>query len=135
MPQQISQSLSLILFDDEVEAWRTLEEYLLKKKPIAWTQPGPKRIGARRMVRELLRLAAEHLAAEIGPTIAKKLASPPPVSEFQARRAAKQVKMKLAAAKTRGRKPAKKPAKKPDPKPTQRLVWNRPWKSRTGDTE
>jgi hypothetical protein len=113
-----------MLFDEEVEAWHTLEDYILKKNLIAWSQYGVNKVSARRMIRELMRLAAEHLASDIGPEVAKKLAfSVPTLSRSTMPKKAK------AVAKARGRKPAE----KPEPKPTHRIAWNRPWKRRPGD--
>ncbi len=127
MPLQISKCIGVMLLDEEVEAWQTLEAYLLKKKVIDLSQLGTKKVGARRMIRELLRLAAEHVAAEIGPKVAEKLSAPAPMPPRKYRNFA-QSKAKPVA-KARGRKPAK----KPDPKPTHRIAWDRPWGSRAGD--
>ncbi len=131
MPRQVSKCITVMLFDDEVEAWQILQGYLLQKANRSdWSQPNDKKVTTRRMIRELMRLAAEHVAVEIGPEIAEKLSSPPPLSDFLVRRSARQRSVKPAA-KARGRKPGK----KPDPKPTQRIHWNRRSGTRMGDAE
>lgn len=130
MPRQVSKTISAIIFDEEVQAWQILEAYLLKTKEGQLGIFGVKKISSRRMCRELLRLAAEHLKTEIGPEVAQKLAAPPALSDFLVRRSNAIQKAKLAM---KGRKP--KPVKKVASEPPPRTVWNRPWKRRPGDLE
>ena len=132
MPQQISKTIGVMLIDEEVEAWRILEAYLIKKDRIESPMPNPPKITSKRMLRELLRLAAEHLSAEIGPKVAASLASPPTIPQFLMNRAAAQRNTKPAS-KARGRKPGEKPKPVPAAKSARRVYWDRPYQHGTGD--
>ena len=135
MPQQISKTISFMLFDEEVEAWQTLENYLLKKNLITYSQVDTKKVGAKRVIRGLMQLMAEQLAAEIGPEVAEKLAIPlRHRSPGRPHRTPGPGNAKPGA-KPRGRPPVQKPKPEPEPEPTHRIAWDRPWKPRPGDAE
>ena len=122
-----------MLFDDEVEAWQALENYLLEKNLITYSQVDAKKVGAKRVIRGLMQLMTEQLAAEIGPEVAEKLAIPlRHRSPGRPRRTPEQGNAKPGA-KPRGRPPAQKPEQEPEP--THRIAWDRPWKPRPGDAE
>lgn len=137
MPQHISQSIGLTLFDEEIEAWQALEAYGLKMNWTDWSNPSATKISKRRLLRELMRMAAVQLADEIGPEIAAKLAVPPPLPDFIIRRRRRSMEFEKLQAAAKARKPAKKlaPKPKPAPKPTRRIYWNRRSKSQAGDAE
>ncbi len=129
MPMHVSKTVMFTLFDEEVEVWNALEKYAVKKKLEVLSRPDVKKVSSQRLLREILRLAAERVAAEIGPEIGQKLASPRPYYRRSA--AVRDPRTEQPAAKTRGRKPAEKaPQKTP-----RRVHWDRPWTPSPGDAE
>ena len=78
MPKQISKNLSMQLFDEEVVAWNALLNHALKKKLASAFRFGSSTTSSSRLLREILRLAAEHVATDIGPGVAASLATPRP---------------------------------------------------------
>lgn len=139
MPKHISKAIAFTLFDEEIEAWQALEAYGQKMNWTDWSSPGATKVSKRRLLRELMRMAAVQLAADIGPEIAAKLAVPPPLPDFIIRRRRRSMEYEKLQAAAKARKPAKKLAPKPKPdaesKPTRRVYWNRPRKPRAGDVE
>ncbi len=141
MPKHISKTLSITLFNEEAEAWKKLEAYLLKRRVAHPEQFDFRKPTVHLIYRDVLQFAAERLAAEIGPEVAQKLAVPPAISDFQAAREAR--KIETLAAKALATKPGvkKKAVKKVPPKPTSRTTWNGPGGrsgsvgSRSGATE
>lgn len=129
MPMHVSKTVMFTLFDEEVEVWNALEKYAVKKKLAVWTRPDVKKISRQRLLREILRLAAERVAAEIGPEIGQKLASPRPYYRRSAGVRGPQTEQ--PAAKTRGRKPAEKAPSKT----ARRIHWDRPWTPSSGEAE
>ncbi len=131
MPKQISKSLSVTLFNDEVEAWQKLEACILKRRLANPDKFDFKKPTLGVIFRDLLQIAATQLADEIGPEIAKKLASPLPIADFlkiRAERRQANLDTKALAVKSA----SKKAVKKAPSNPTPRTVWNRPQGSRSG---
>ena len=133
MPKHISKNLSITLFNDEVEAWQKVVAVILKRRLADPDKFDVKKPILGVIFRDLLQIAATHLADEIGPEIAQKLASPLPIPDFLAARQQRMQEKLDAKAKALVDKPApKNVVKKAPPKPTQRTVWNRPQGSRSG---
>lgn len=127
MPKQVSKTVTVMLFDEEVEAWEKLEAYLRQKNPEYWTHTSTQKISTRQMIRDLLRLTLKQFATELGSAdLAKKLEAPlpPPGRRPSPARPAKVAQVKLT--------PKKPPAKKPAPKSTHRIFWDRPLRTRKG---
>ena len=129
MPIHVSKTLMFNLFDEEVEVWKALEKYAVQKELLVWSRPGIPKISSQRLFREILRLAAEHVAADIGPEFAQKLASPLPYPQMGAR--GRVPLTEQPTAKTGDRKPAKKAPKQP----ARRTRWDRPWTPSPGEAE
>ena len=124
MPKHISKNLSVTLFNDEVEAWQKVEATILKRRLADPDKVDFKKPTLGVIFRDLLQIAATHLADEIGPETARKLATPLPIADFLAAR--QQRTQENLDAKALADKPAsKKAAKKAPPEPTPRTVWNR----------
>lgn len=125
-PRQISKPLSILLLNEEVEVWQALHDYAVKKKMAIWSRPNRPTVSNTRLMREILRMAAERLAQETGDeSLASKLAQPreyPPLGP-QYRRARPVVSKKSTK---------RKPKTVVDPRPTHRIYWNRPWRTRSG---
>mgnify|MGYP003390164259 CR=1 FL=1 len=136
MPKQISKSATYVLFDEEVEAWNAFEKYAVSKNMVVWSRIGSQSVSSQRVLRVILQLAAEHLAADIGPELAEKLAIPRPYPRPYSRPIARTV-TRASASKTVTKasklKAGKKGKKEKEPVPTHRIAWNRPWKSRGGN--
>ena len=134
MPKQISKTLSIQLFDEEVVAWDALLNHALKKKLAIALRPGLSTISSARILREILRLAAEHVATDIGPGVAASLAAPRPyvrtgqgaglVPRSNRNESVSQA-LKMKRAKSTGRNP--KSVEKPAVKSKVRVFWDRPW--------
>jgi len=133
MAEQAAIELGAILFNEEVVAWETLEEYFLREKIVLPYVEGSSTLPARRMLRELLRMAAAQLPTVVSPKIAESLAKPSPKGVAFSDWDKDQVK-KSANVKRSG-EPGPKAAKKPKSMPTHRVAWDRPWKPRPGVTE
>ncbi len=126
MPKQISKTLSVTLFNDEVKAWEMLGVILGKRREAQPGQPNFKKPTQGFIFRELLRIAATQLADEIGSELVKKLAEPPPVANFLADREARKIQTQAAREAAKKKAAVKKAALPKTPKPTQRVVWNLP---------
>lgn len=129
MPMHVSKTVMFTLFDEEVEVWNVLEKYAVKKQLVVWSRPDVKKVSNQRLLREIPRMAAERVAAEIGPEIVQKLASPRPY--YRRRAGVSSPRTEPPAAKTRGRKPAEKAPSKT----ARRIHWDRPWAPSPGDAE
>lgn len=124
MPRQISKSVAALLVDEEVEVWNALEQYARKRKFPVISQAGTGKVSAQRMLRVILRLAAERVADSIGEDLAKKLVAPRLIiPHWRKAKPARPVPAKP---------PGRRAAKKPTPKPTRRVHWDRPWREPRG---
>lgn len=133
MREQFSKAVGATLFDEEVVAWDALEKYFLEKKLVQPYVAGSSTLPTRRMIRELLRMAAMQLANEIGPKIALRLAEPPP--KFNSLWEQNYPRKPKPPGRNQPGKRGRKPAKKPDPMPQPRIYWNRRSGSRKGTAE
>lgn len=118
MPQQITRDLAAILCDSEVVVWEQLEKYFLEQKIVQPYVEGSTTLPTRRMLRELMRMAALQLPTVISSTLAESLAGSPPAREKPAKWDKPSV--------SKSAKP-KQIRKKGTPKPTHRIAWDRPW--------
>ena len=140
MPKQISKNLSVQLYDEEVVAWNSLQDYALKMNLVIASRPDSSTVSSPRVLREILRLAAEGVAADIGPEVAASLAAPRPYplmgrGDFPSRKSPTQSASRASKkkpAKSAGRRP--KSVKKPAVKSNVRVFWDRRWNPPLGDT-
>jgi hypothetical protein len=126
MPRQISKSLSVLLLNEEVEVWNELEGYALRRRMPVISQAGTGKASVQRMLRVILRLAAERVADDIGANVAEKLALPRALSP----RGRPMITPRPKKPKPKVR--AVRAAKRPPVKPKHRIYWDRPWKEPSG---